>query len=65
MVPICESLTRSAAACSQNSFQFDMNPDVTHDVYIFHHILLFIEAHTKVNSHSSCQEWLRSIRAGS
>lgn len=41
MVPICESLTHSAAACSRNDFQFDMNPNVTHDADIFHHIVLF------------------------
>lgn len=47
MVPICDSLIHSAAAYSHNAFQFDMNPDVTHDVYIFHHILLFSGAHSE------------------
>lgn len=40
MVPICESPTHGAAACSRNTSQFDASPDVSHDVFIFHHILL-------------------------
>lgn len=53
MVPICESLTRSAAAvCSCKAFEFDMNPDVTHSVYIFHHILACTGAHGERGSAS-------------
>lgn len=55
MVPICESQTHNAAACSHNAFQFDVNPDVTHDVYDFHHILLCMEHRVKGISHSWCR----------
>lgn len=44
MVPICGSLTHGTAACSCNALQFDVNSDVTHVVYIFHHILCCFRA---------------------
>lgn len=65
MVPICESLTHSAAACSWNAFQFNTSPDVTHDVHGFQHTLLRPEAHSERERYNGSWVWPRSIRAGS